>query len=567
MDANAFRAPCVARFSFQRPLVAAATSLRSTRALMLALLLSLPVGAVMAQAAAPQAAAQTRFDILEFVIEGNTRLPQAAIERAVMPFLGEQRHLDDVEAARVALEKAYQGAGYLSVFVDVPEQRVDGGLVTLQVIEGRVERLAVTGARYYSQGRIRAMVPELAEGQVPNFNVVQQQLGELNRSEDRRVLQVLSPGRLPGTLRAELKVEDKLPIGGSVELSNTNAVGTAPLRASMNLRYDNFLQKEHSLSLTAITAPEQPSQSQVLVASYTLPMSGTDSLALSWVHSNSALDSLGGTQVLGRGNTLGLRYTVQRSLTNSVHSLAAGVDYKDLSEDIRTSAGVVAKPLRYAPVQAAYNGSWFGESYQHQLSAVASYGFTPVLRTERDDCPLADGSFGRADQFACKNRGADGGFATLRLDWRGMQRLGKLELGARFALQMTSQALTGSERFTIGGAESVRGYYEGAAAGDRGWLGSVELRSPNLAVPLGAGSQAPLGDFRLYVFADAGLVNIIEPEPEQAARSFLLSAGLGMRVSLRQGLSLGIDWARPRRAPPGGSLLAERLHVRAGFRF
>jgi len=125
-----------------------------------------------AQGSASQA--PLRFDILEFEVEGNTRLKATQVEAAVMPFMGEGRDMAAIEAARAALEKAYQSAGYLTVFVDVPEQRIDGGVVRLTVLEGRVDKLYVTGSRYFDQGRIRAVATELAEGKVPNFNVVQQ---------------------------------------------------------------------------------------------------------------------------------------------------------------------------------------------------------------------------------------------------------------------------------------------------------------------------------------------------------------------------------------------------------
>src|ERR1019366_7021340 len=49
--------------------------------------------------------AQPHFDILEFQVEGNTVLPDQAIEQAVMPFLGPDQKMDSVEAARAALEK------------------------------------------------------------------------------------------------------------------------------------------------------------------------------------------------------------------------------------------------------------------------------------------------------------------------------------------------------------------------------------------------------------------------------------------------------------------------------
>jgi hemolysin activation/secretion protein len=72
---------------------------------------------------------EPRFDILEFVIEGDTLLGTATIERTVYPFLGPGRRAADAEGARRALQQAYQDAGYLSVTVLLPPQRVDGGEV------------------------------------------------------------------------------------------------------------------------------------------------------------------------------------------------------------------------------------------------------------------------------------------------------------------------------------------------------------------------------------------------------------------------------------------------------
>ena len=153
------------------PVATLAGRTRLAPASLLIALLMLPFSAN-----AEDSPAAPRFAILEFEIDGNTVLPVAAVERAVLPFLGENRQLADVEGARAALEQVYQQAGYLTVFVDVPEQRIDGGLVRLHVTEGRVERLRVTGSRYYDQGVIRERVEQLAVGNVPDFNAVQRQV-------------------------------------------------------------------------------------------------------------------------------------------------------------------------------------------------------------------------------------------------------------------------------------------------------------------------------------------------------------------------------------------------------
>jgi hemolysin activation/secretion protein len=549
MDAGPMRAPSWARCFF---LLAAAVALCT--------------GSL-----AARAQSALRFDILEFEIEGNTRLSATQVEAAVMPFMGEGRDMAAIEAARAALEKAYQGAGFLTVFVDVPEQHIDGGVVRLAVLEGRVDKLYVTGSRYFDQGRIRNVASELAEGKVPNFNIVQQQVAALSQTAERRVQPVLRPGREPGTVEAELKVSDKLPLGGSVEINNAAAAGTEALRAAVNLHYDNLFQRDHALSLTALTAPMRPSQSQVLVLNYLVPLGDGDSLNFSAVNSSSDIDSLGGTRVLGKGTTLGFRYGINRVGTNAAHGLSLGLDVKDLKEDVQTSAGTLGSPLRYAPLQAAYNGNWWGDWGQQQLSASATFGLRPVWRQTRADCQLADGSFGVADQFACKRRGADGGFTTMKLDWRGSRRVGPTEWALRIAGQIASQPLVSAEQFSVGGADSVRGYAEGSVSADYGVLASFELRSRNLAPALldsfkGANLPA-FTELVFFGFGDVARVALIEPEPGQPHRSTLLGSGLGVRLGIQPGLSLALDWARRHRDVTGRGLPTERVHVRAALRF
>ena len=576
MELNQRRAPCWARNHFlQRNANGAAGRCDWLLAGLLALAFS---GTALAQPAAvpvPTAVvtpAAPKFDILEYEITGNTRLSATQIEAAVLPFLGEQLSMAEVDAARAALEKAYQTAGYLSVFVDVPEQRVDGGVIRLAVLEGRVGLLRVTGARYYAQGRIRDAVPELAVGQVPNFNLVQQQLAEVSRGDERRVLPVTRAGRLPGTMEIDLQVEDRLPLGGSVELSNAAATGTDPLRMAVNLHYDNFLQRDHSIAMTVLGAPAALAQSKVFVFNYLAPLSGGSSLALSYVNSSSDLESLGGTRVLGRGTTMGLRYAMTRPLPNSTHSLSLGLDYKNLSEDVITSAGMIAAPLRYMPLQAGYNGSWWGESSQQQLSVTAVVGLRPLLQTQRADCQLADGTFGSEDQFACKRRNADGGFSTLRFDWRGTQRLGAVELAGRLSAQLSTQALTSAEQFAVGGADTVRGYAEGAAAGDMGLLASLELRSRNLAPSLlaaiDASNSSRFSELVVYGFVDAARISLQGAEVGQQRRTPLLGSGLGLRLGVRPGISLALDWAQRHRPVPGHpDADSQHVHLRAALRF
>ena len=111
-----------------------------------------------------------------------------AISKAVYPYLGPDRTLSDIEAAREALQTIYQERGYQSVYVDLPEQQVADGIVFLQVSETKVGRVRVVGAKHYSPLTIRDEVPALQEGEVPNFNKAQAELTNLNRGASRQVV-------------------------------------------------------------------------------------------------------------------------------------------------------------------------------------------------------------------------------------------------------------------------------------------------------------------------------------------------------------------------------------------
>ncbi len=511
-----------------------------------------------AAASAPASAAadaQPHFDILEFVVEGNTVLPDEAIERAVTPFLGPDRQMDSVEAARAALEKIYQSGGYLTVFVDVPEQRIANGVVTLNVTEGRVERLKVSGSRYFSQGYIRARVPELAEGKVPNFNEVQRQLATVNRTEERRVQPLMRAGVEPGTVDTELKVSDKLPLFGSAEIDNHAAADTTPLRMSATLRYENLFQLDHSLSLTVATAPAHPSQSRVVSLNYAIPGADQATWVLYGVNSDSNVAAVGDVNVLGKGTTAGLRWLRPvGAIADQSHSVSLGIDYKDVQQQTTAGGSTISTPLRYLPLQLGYSGSIdAGGGRTTQLNLTSTLALRRIFARNVAACPG-----GAADQFACQRQGGDGSFATLHGDVRQAWPLGGAgSLHFHGAAQAATGPVPSGEQFAIGGAETVRGYFEAEEAGDRGLLGSFEWHSPDLGDWLSRlarrdGDAASPAWTQAYVlaFADGAREWVFDPATGQAPHHALGSYGIGLHARLAKAVSSDFDLARPFRATP-----------------
>ena len=511
---------------------------------------------------------------MEFLVAGNTVLTALDIETAVTPFLGFKRSVADLEAARGALERAYQTAGYLTVFVDLPVQKVEEGVVRLQVLEGRISRTSVTGSRYYSQGYIREKVPAFTEGTVPNFTVAQTELALVNRTEQRRVQPVLKAGKEPGTVEVELKVADQLPISGTLELNNDHAADTDPWRLQATLRYDNLFQRDHGLSLTATVAPRKPAQTTAFVLNYSVPLDNGDTLIGYAVRSNSEVQSLGGTSVLGNGTTLGLRYAmagIGPAVAGAYQSLTLGVDYKNLSEKVLFGGDTISTPVRYLPFQVSYSANLEQKGAQSSVTATLIAASSALL-SRSVSCP---GSTEPVDQFACKRFGADGSFALLRLAGKHSISVGPAQLTARFASQVATQPLVSSESFSIGGANTVRGYLEGEASGDQGAALSLELRSMNLARAVNSlwssgepsTSTNALSEVTVFAFGDAGRTQVLLPLPGQVPRTWLIGTGAGLTLAGRPGWNLGLEWAQARK--PGAVTQSgdSRFHIRLGLKY
>lgn len=509
-----------------------------------------------AQAAPEQAAVpapaetQARFDIFEYRVEGTTLLPQVVVEEAVYPYLGEGKTLDDVEKARDALEKAYHGAGYLTVLVAIPPQKVDQKVVKLTVTEAPVERLRVVESRYFSLGEIKAGVPQLAEGTVPNFPQMQKELAALNKSSDRRITPVLRPGKTPGTVEVDLKVKDQLPLHGNVELNDRYSADTTRTRLTANLRWDNLWQQQHGLGITVQTAPEEPSESKVFSASYTWPLASGDYLAFYAVKSDSDVAAVGTLNVRGNGTIAGARYIMPLFSRSEAyfHTLTLGADYKDFSQSVALiDGGSFDTPLAYLPFTLGWDGTWLSEGRTTKAGVAFNFQMRGLVADEQE---FADKRFKGRPDYAYL-RGTFSHEESWPAGW-GMQ--------ARASWQLAAQPLVSNEQFAIGGVDTVRGYVESAALGENGLALSLEARTPNLAARLGE----PVGDLHLIAFVDGGEVRVKEPITADD-RFTLAGAGVGVRVRAARGLSADLDWAVALKPLGQTGRGDSRAHFRLGY--
>jgi len=306
-------------------------------------------------------------------------------------------------------------------------------------------------------------------------------------------------------------------------------------------------------------APAHPDEVSVLAGFYSAPLSATRSLSAFIQHSNSDIASAVGSNVVGKVTTFGIRLSQTlpqpAGIANLFHSLSLGADYKDLAET-QNALGTDAKqtPLRYMPLVAQYTFSQFSESgeFAGNLSLVVN----PNFNSRQVDCQGV-----QLDQFECRRASARAGFSVIRGDLAYSQRLLGWEGSAKIDFQLSGQPLVSPEQLLAGGMDSVRGYYEGEAAGDAGYRLRTEIKTPTLFALAGASVRA-LG------FVEGAQLWVNSPLPGQTDQFTLASAGLGLRLKGEKGGPLVVvDAGRALKDGPRTAKGTHRVNFRLGYDF
>lgn len=482
----------------------------------------------------PQGEDTLTFAIHEYQITGNTVLPEALLAKTVASLTGEGKTAADVEKARNALETLYRQQGYPTVIVNIPEQNVNDGMVDLEVVEARIRILEVTGNRFFTKEKIIEDLPSFAPGEILYMPRARRELNLINRNPDFKVAPVLMPGKYPGTVDVEMKVKDKLPLHGSLELNNRSTHSTSDLRLNGTIHYDNLWQKEHSISFQFQVSPQDTSEVQALSGSYLVhtPWNDDHLLALFAVWSDS--DTAFGDQfeVIGKGFLVGCRYVIPLPVYHSyAHNITIGLDYKDFDEKLDFAETGDASddetvPIVYMPLSFAYGALLPDKTGRTDFKAGLSLGFRGAVNQQED--------------FENKRFKARGNYMVLDAGVERNQKLpGRLAAWVKLAGRLSDQPLISNEQYVAGGMDSVRGYKESEALGDDALHGMIELRSPDLMRLLDATDQIKITP---YAFYDIAALSIKDPLPQEDQHATLQGAGIGVRGAVTRYLSFQVDW-------------------------
>jgi hemolysin activation/secretion protein len=492
-----------------------------------------------APSAAQQAPLELRFDIADYRVEGNSLLRPADIARALAPFRGQGRDFGDVQRAVEALEGAYRKAGYAAVRVYLPEQELDAGVVTLQVVEAKVGTVTVSGNKHFDAANIRRSVPAVREGTTPSAPRIADNTRLANENPAKQTQVVLRPSGRPNEVDAVIEVADEKPWRAFLTADNTGTPDTGEYRVGVGFQHNNLFNRDQTLTAQYITSPTELDQVAIYSVGYRLPLyplgDSIDVIAgYSDVDAGVTQTQAGPLAFTGQGYVFLARYNLLLPRRAEYeHRVIFGADYRDYQNACEFgtlgSAGCGSAGEDYAvhPLSITYAGT---------LTRVRSQASLYATLVQN----IPGGSGGTQADLEAARPGADAHYTVLRgglslayAFWRDFQA--QLRLDGQY----TGDALVAGEQFGIGGWNSVRGFYERQIAGDNGYSLGVELYTPDVLPRLGA----KWGELRLLGFYDLGHVDDNDTEPGTPAKDRISSAGVGLRFSVKKNLAVRADAA------------------------
>jgi hemolysin activation/secretion protein len=528
------------------------------------------------------------FDVVRFQIEGNSILSAERAQELVAPFVGQRRNYGDVQKALEALEGEFRRLGYGTVQVYVPEQELTTGVVRLQVSEGVVGKVTISGNKYFSDANVRASLPNLKEGTAPNMRQLSENVQLTNENPAKQVEVTLGVSEEEGKVDVKVEVKEEDPDRIYITLDNTGTKASGKHRLGISYQNANLGNSDQVMTVAYTTAVDPPGgmkilgnrmiptqdgngvKVDILSIGYRLPLYALGD-SIDFIYGNSSTDTpstsptLGtGLGINGKGEVFGLRYNhIFPRAGEYTSRLVLGYDYKYMNSRCAitgnpTPFGVAGcTPHTFRPVSATYSGQWqkpgqaidFNVGVVHHLFPIGSR-FVYAAAPGGDDRYSAASGYQTKDEFSALRFG--GSYATaIAGDW-----LVRIAASGQHA----NNALPAGERLGVAGSNAVRGFLERAVAVDRGYFANIEAYSPDIAPRLGIA-----GNLKWLVFYDFAQGFNLNPSPNQKVN--IASLGVGLRYNINKDVSARFDIARVMDGvwPNGAPTIALEGDIRGHF--
>ncbi|MBD2013944.1 ShlB/FhaC/HecB family hemolysin secretion/activation protein [Microcoleus sp. FACHB-53] len=465
-----------------------------------------------------------RVDRFEF--EGNTAISDAELTKVTEPFTGRDISFAELFQARSAVTQLYIERGYITSGALIPPQTLQGGVVRIQVVEGGLESINVSGTRRLDPGYVRSRIALATFKPLNRERLLQAlQLLQLNPLIQNLSAE-LAAGTQAGSSVLEVNVTEAKTFNAQILLDNNRAPSVGSFNRRVQINQANLSGAGDNLSL----GYSNTDGSNGLDLSYTLPINA-------------------------RNGTLRFSYG-----TTSSNVIESPFDRLDINASSRYYELSLRQPLMQTPSEEFAVG--VTASRQESETSVLEIPF-PLSLGADDEGRTRISALRFFQEWTKRNSreviaarsqfsvGLNNFSSTINetppdsrfFSWRGQAQWVRLLapetlLLIRGDMQIADRALVPLEQIGLGGQQTIRGYRQDVLLTDNGVLASAEVRVPVLRIP----KWEVL--VQLAPFVDVGKAwnreGREDPDP-----SFLASLGLGLQLQISDRLTARFDYGIP----------------------
>jgi hemolysin activation/secretion protein len=458
---------------------------------------------------------------------GSTVFSNEELEGVVAPWAHRTIRSENLVSVRNAITELYIRQGYLNSGATLPDQDFEGGIIEIQIVEGSLGEIRITGNRQF---RSKYLSDRIRRGAATPLHIGKLEERIQILQQDHRI-QKLAARLLPGDRRGEAILH--------VHVEETNRFG-------VDFRFHNY----EPPSIGALAGDIDGSLENLVGWGDTFRAEFTVSEGLERYRGRYEIPfTRWDTRLL-----LEARYADSEVVERPFDAI-------DIESTFQSYQIGLIQPVYTSPqtqIELSVIGDWrqsqtqlLGEDFSFPGSGTDDGKATAsVLRfaadwLRRDQNQVfaarAQLSWGIDALGATTNRGdqPDGRFVASLLQLQWVRRIGSLgvETIVRGDLQLANDPLLGLEQIAVGGYATVRGYRQNQRVQDQAAIASFEVR-----VPIWRDPQR-LGVIELAPFLDYAHVWNHKDRPEKRAVS-PMSVGIGLRWRLPRFLSAQIYWGQ-----------------------
>ena len=445
------------------------------------------------------------FTITRIELAGATLLTPSATKRLTTPWVNQCLDVVRLNKLTDSISDWYISRGYITSRAFLTEQDLSGGVLHLAVLEGKLQQIRLEGV----PARTLKMVFPRLEGKVLNLRDIEQGMEQLNRVRQRPVEIEILPGDRQGYSIVNLTATPEFPLSGSVSFDNSGQKSTGTGQLNGALSGNNLLGLADKWFVSGGRSSDfsNSHDAQNFAAGVSVPYGyGLLDYSYSWSNYLSTIDN-NGYFWRSTGDTETHRLNGSWVLFRNGDiktSVSAGITHR-ISHNYLDDVLLATSSRKLSSFSLGINHTQKIASGVATLNPTFTQG-VPWLGAEDDN-----DKYGDVPKAEFRKWSVNGSFqrpVANNLWW----------LSSAY-FQWSPDRLYGSERLTLGGEASVRGYKEQYISGDNGGYWRNELNYSLVTLPW-------VGDIGMLAAIDGGWLK--KDGLDRYASGTLWGAALGL---------------------------------------